>query len=89
MKFKQERPFANPEAAVKRLLEIANGLEPDHAARLQGRGLFEVEINAAVFHCASSCLAISTPQERRDGAPHPNHRDRCARPAGVTGGSFR
>jgi len=65
MKFKQERPFANPEAAVKRLLEIANGLEPDHAARLQGRGLFEVEINAAVFHCASSCLAISTPQERR------------------------
>ena len=72
MKFKQERPFANPEAAVKRLLEIANGLEPDYAGRLQGRGLFEVEIYAAVFHCASSCLAISSPRSR-DGAPHPNH----------------
>ena len=72
MKFKRERPFANPEAAVKRLLEIANGPEPDHAGRLQGRGLFEVEINAAVFHCASSCLAISTPQEPgRRAAPQP------------------
>jgi hypothetical protein len=72
MKFKQERRFANPEAAVERLLEIANGLEPDHAGRLQGRGLFEVEINAAVFHCANSCLAISTPQEPgRRAAPQP------------------
>jgi hypothetical protein len=72
MKFKQERPFANPEAAVKRLLEIANGLEPYHAGRLLERGLFEVEINAAVFHCASSCPAISTPQEPgRHAAPRP------------------
>jgi hypothetical protein len=56
MKFKQERPFANPEAAVKRLLEIANGLEPDHAGRLQGRGLFEVEINAACFIARAPAL---------------------------------
>ena len=32
MKFTEERPFAN--AAVKKLLEIANGLEADHAGRL-------------------------------------------------------
>jgi hypothetical protein len=35
MKFTEERPFANVDAAVKKLLEIANGLEADHAGRLQ------------------------------------------------------
>jgi hypothetical protein len=34
MKFKDERPFASVDAAVKKLLEIANGLEADHAGRL-------------------------------------------------------
>ena len=34
MKFKEERPLANPEAALAKLLEIANGLEPDHAGRI-------------------------------------------------------
>ena len=34
MKFKEERPLANPEAAMAELLEIANGLEADHAGRL-------------------------------------------------------
>ena len=34
MKFKEERPLANPEAAMAKLLEIANGLEADHAGRL-------------------------------------------------------
>jgi hypothetical protein len=31
MKFRQERPFANVDVAVKKLLEMANGIEPDHA----------------------------------------------------------
>jgi hypothetical protein len=31
MKFKEERPLANPEAAMAKLLEIANALEADHA----------------------------------------------------------
>jgi hypothetical protein len=31
MKFTEERPFAKVDAAVKKLLEIANGLEADHA----------------------------------------------------------
>jgi hypothetical protein len=34
MKFAEERPLANTDAAVKKLLEIANGLEADHAGRL-------------------------------------------------------
>jgi hypothetical protein len=35
MKYKEERPLANLDAAVKKLLEIANGIEADHAGRLQ------------------------------------------------------
>jgi NAD(P)-dependent dehydrogenase (short-subunit alcohol dehydrogenase family) len=33
MKLKDNRPFADPEAAMSKLLEIANGLEADHAGR--------------------------------------------------------
>ena len=32
MKFREDRLFAGVDAAVKKLMEIANGLEPDHAA---------------------------------------------------------
>ena len=31
MKFKDERPLATPEAAERKLLEIANAIEADHA----------------------------------------------------------
>ena len=34
MKFKQDRPFATPEAAERKLLELANASEADHAGRL-------------------------------------------------------
>jgi hypothetical protein len=34
MKFAAERPFANLDAAVKKLLEIANAMEADHVGRL-------------------------------------------------------
>jgi hypothetical protein len=34
MKFKEDRPLANVDAAVRKLLEIANGIEADHAGRL-------------------------------------------------------
>jgi hypothetical protein len=37
MKLKDDRPFADPEAAVSKLLEIANGLEADHAGRIARR----------------------------------------------------
>src|SRR3984893_19258475 len=34
MKFKEDRPFATPDAAERKLLELANAREADHAARL-------------------------------------------------------
>jgi hypothetical protein len=34
MKFATDRPFANLDAAVKKLLDIANAMEADHAGRL-------------------------------------------------------
>jgi hypothetical protein len=34
MKFKDNRPFATPEAAERKLLALANAVEPDHAGRL-------------------------------------------------------
>jgi hypothetical protein len=34
MKFKEDRPFACPDAAERKLLELANAIEPDHAGRL-------------------------------------------------------
>jgi hypothetical protein len=34
MKFKQDGPFATPEAAERKLLELANAVEADHAGRL-------------------------------------------------------
>jgi hypothetical protein len=34
MKFREDRLLANVDAAVRKLLEIANGLEADHAGRL-------------------------------------------------------
>ena len=34
MKFKNDRPLATPEAAERKLLELANAVEADHAGRL-------------------------------------------------------
>jgi hypothetical protein len=34
MKFKEDRPFPTPEAAERKLLELANAVEADHAGRL-------------------------------------------------------
>jgi hypothetical protein len=34
MKFREDRPFATPEAAERKLLELANAVEPDHAGRI-------------------------------------------------------
>ena len=34
MKYKEDRPLAKLDAAVSKLLAIANGMEPDHAGRL-------------------------------------------------------
>ncbi len=34
MKFKKDRPITTPEAAERKLLELANAVKPDHAGRL-------------------------------------------------------
>jgi hypothetical protein len=34
MKFREERPFANAEVAMRKLLELANAMEADHARRI-------------------------------------------------------
>jgi hypothetical protein len=49
MKFKEDRPFANPEVAEQELLELgANAMEADHA------GLLAVEIINRQFRDAGS-----------------------------------
>lgn len=35
MKFKDERPYGDVGAAMRKLLELANGIEADHVGRLQ------------------------------------------------------
>jgi hypothetical protein len=35
MKYKEDRPLAKLDAAVSKLLAIANGMDPDHSGRLQ------------------------------------------------------
>jgi hypothetical protein len=34
MKFKEQRPYADPAAGMRKLLELANSMEADHAGRL-------------------------------------------------------
>jgi hypothetical protein len=34
MKFKEDRPFANPEVAEQELFKLANAMETDHTGRL-------------------------------------------------------
>ena len=35
MKFVTDRPFTDRDAAARKLLEIANGIEADHAGRVE------------------------------------------------------
>jgi hypothetical protein len=35
MKFVESNPFADPQIAARKLIDIANATEPDHAGRLQ------------------------------------------------------
>ena len=63
MKFKEDGPFATPEAAERKLLEIADALEVDHAGRLsvaiinrqyrEAGGTYEeygIAVKAAIAH---------------------------------------
>src|SRR5258706_3364030 len=70
MKYKEERPLADLDAAVKKLLEIANGMEADHAGRFQigainaqffGAG-GNVHENMAAVRAANECGHITVHQ---------------------------
>jgi hypothetical protein len=56
MKFKEDRPLGNPEAALAKLLEIANALEADHAGRISvgaiNHAFLEVGGNVAEYGAA-------------------------------------
>ena len=59
MKFKEDRQFATPEAAERKLLELANTVETDHAGRL------DVGLTNKLFHDAggSNTLRADRPHE--------------------------
>jgi hypothetical protein len=52
MKFPAERPYANPEAAARKLIEIANTVEA-----VQERPYLHREDQLASRHCARLALA--------------------------------
>jgi hypothetical protein len=63
MKFTQDRPFASVDTAVKKLLEIANSLEADHAGRLQ-IGTINEQFLKAGANVAESKAALRAAVER-------------------------
>jgi hypothetical protein len=73
MKFKTDRTLATPEAAEKKLLEIANAIEADHACWLSvaAINIRNFEMQAAT---PMSTVLRFPPQSRRAGSC-------CIRPA--------
>jgi hypothetical protein len=71
MKFKDERPFASVDAAVKKLLEIANRLEADPAGRLQ-IGVINEQFLKAGASVAEYKAALRAAVERGLIALHPS-----------------
>jgi hypothetical protein len=71
MKFTTDRPLANLDAAVEKLLEIANAMEPDHAGRLDIG-----TINRAFFNAGGSVAqygaAVKAAVERGYVEMHPS-----------------
>ena len=61
MKFKTDRTLATPEAAEKKLLEIANAIGADHACRLSvaAINIRNFEMQAAICRKASSSMSLS------------------------------
>ena len=68
MKFREDRPFAGVDAAVKKLLEIANGLEPDHAGRINVGA-----INALFMTAGGDGSRIFSGGKGRDRSRLPDH----------------
>jgi hypothetical protein len=71
MKFLQERPFANVDVAVKKLLEMANGIEPDHAGRLQA-AIINTQFMAAGGNGPEYAAAVKAAVDRGYMTLHPS-----------------
>jgi hypothetical protein len=71
LKFKDERPFASVDVAVGKLLEIANGLEADHAGRLQ-IGSINSRLLAAGASVAEYTAAVKAAIDRGYMTVHPS-----------------
>jgi hypothetical protein len=82
LKFKDERPFASVDAAVKKLLEIANGLEADHAGRLQ-IGAINGQFLAAGASVAEYTAAVKATIDRGYMTLHPSGAYMTFTPAGA------
>ena len=71
MKFRDDRPFASVDAAVKKLLEIANGLEPDHAGRIH-IGRINAQFMSAGGDVAEYSAAVKGAIDRGYMTMHPS-----------------
>jgi hypothetical protein len=71
MKFRDDRPFASVDAAVKKLLEIANGLEPDHAGRIH-IGVINAQFMSAGGAVAEYSAAVRAAIDRGYMTMHPS-----------------
>jgi hypothetical protein len=71
VKFTEERPFANIDTAVRKLLEIANGLEADHVGRLQVGDINEQFLRAG-GDVAEYTAAVKAAIDRRYIDLHPS-----------------
>jgi hypothetical protein len=71
IKFKEDRPLANVDASVRKLLEIANGIEADHAGRLQ-IGTINSQFVSAGGSYGEYCAAVKLAIERGYVIMHPS-----------------
>jgi hypothetical protein len=71
MKFKDERPFASVNAGVKKLLEIANGMDADQAGRLHV-GLINRQFLDAGASVSEYAAALKAAVDRGYLALHPS-----------------
>jgi len=71
MKFRDDRPFASVDAAVKKLLEIAYSLEPDHAGRVHV-GVINAQFMSAGANPAEYSAGVKAAIERGYMTMHPS-----------------
>jgi hypothetical protein len=69
--FREDRPLANVDAAVRKLLEIASGIEADHAGRLQIGTINSQFVSAGGTYNEYSA-AVKAPIERGYVIMHPS-----------------